>query len=275
MNFEPETVFATNAEPDTRQNPYRTVPHWLKLAGGGLTVIVLLSLGWFGMHRLQHPQLTSMRDVENQVDDQAQRGSELTTATETQKGLPAVEATDDPNLPATADQPTPPLATVHQQTAELTQTIHLLKATVADQTSQSAAWQSQQTAILHTVQQQLTEQAGKLEQLAGLIKPNTATKDKPVKRPTSKLANKRKHRVKVTVPFNLISIDQWGDQTYAVLQHHGQWYEKTSGQTLLDWHIVSIDRDAQTLMVKNPQGQQQTVSMSANANRKHARQDEP
>ncbi len=274
MNLESETAYATNAEPDARQNQYHSVPHWLKLVGGGLAVMVLLSLGWFGMHRLQHPQPTPMRDVENQVYDQAQRGGELTTVPVTQKGLPSVETTNDLDRSATVDQPTQPLATVHQQTAELTQTINLLKAAVADQTSQTAAWQSQQTELLHTLQQQLTEQAGKLEHLAGLLQANTVTKAKPVKRSTSKSANHRKRRVKVKVPFDLISIDQWGDQTYAVLRHNGQWYEKTSGQTLLDWYIVSIDQDAQTLSVKNPQGHEQNLSMFV-ANRKNGRQDEP
>lgn len=271
MSFGPESSDFKITEPDIRQNPYRTVPHWLKLAGGGLAVIVLLSLGWFGIHRLQVPQPTPMRDVENQVDDQAKRGSELTTVPVKQKGVPSVETTSDLDRSTSVDQPTQPLAIVHQPTAELSQVINLLKTALANQTSQSAAWQSQQTELLHILQQQLTEQAGKLEQLAGLLKPITVTKAKPVKRSPSKSANHRKRRVKVKVPFDLISIDQWGDQTYAVLQHHDQWYEKTSGQTLLDWHIVSIDQDAQTLMVKNSQGYERTVSMSAKTNRKHVR----
>lgn len=273
MNLEPETETSNDTDPDIRQREWRSVPHWLKLAGGGLAALLLMLLFWVGMTHIDPPQPKSMLDVETQVDDQVKPGNDLETASTIPVVIPPAEATDDPNSPAAADLQTHPFAAENQQIAALTQAITLLKTALADQISQSEAWQSQQTDLMRTVQQQLTAQTTKLEQLEALLKQNTVAKTKPVKRPKSKSAKHQKRRVKLKVPFDVVSIDQWGDQAYAVLRHNGQWFEKTSGQTLLDWHIDSINRDTQTLKVKNSQGHSQTLSITSNVKRQHGRQD--
>lgn len=267
MNLELETETPNDTDPDIRQREWRSVPHWLKLAGGGLAALLVMLLFWVGMTHIDRPQPKSMLDVETQVDDQAKPGNELKTASTIPVVILPNEAPDDPYSPAAADLQTYPFAAANQQIAALTQTITSLKTALADQISQSEAWQSQQTDLMRTVQQQLTAQTNKLEQLEALLKQNTVAKAKPVKRPKSKSAKHQKRRVKLKVPFDVVSIDQWGDQAYAVLRHNGQWFEKTSGQTLLDWHIVSIQRDTQTLTLKNPQGYSQTLSITSSANR--------
>lgn len=267
MNLEPETETSNNVEPDTGQREWRSVPHWLKLAGGGLAALSVMLLFWVGMTHIDRPPPKSMFDVETQVDDQAKLGNDLKIAPETPVVLTPAEASDDSDSPAETDIQPRPFAAANQQIAALTQAITLLKTALADQISQYEAWQSQQTDLMRTVQQQLTAQTTKLEHLEALLKQNTVAKTKPVKRPKSKSAHHQKRRVKLKVPFDLVSIDQWGDQAYAVLRHNGQWLEKTSGQTLLDWHIDSINRDSQTLTVKNPQGHSQTLSITSNVNR--------
>ncbi|MCK9609219.1 MAG: hypothetical protein M0R33_22515 [Methylomonas sp.] len=279
MNLEPETEASNNVELDTVHREWRSAPHWLKLAGGGLAALLVMLLFWVGMTHIDPPKPKSMLDVETQVDDQVKPGNDLETASTIPVVILPTEAPEDPDSPAAVDIQTVmvnknrPFAAANQQIAALTQAITLLKTALADQISQYEAWQSQQTDLMRTVQQQLTAQTTKLEHLEALLKQNTVAKTKPVKRPKSKSAKHQKRRVKLKVPFDLVSIDQWGDQAYAVLRHNGQWFEKTTGQTLLDWHIDSINRDSQTLTVKNPQGHSQTLSITSNVNRQHGRPD--
>lgn len=273
MNLELETETPNDTDPDILQREWRSVPHWLKLAGGGLAALTVMLLFWIGLVSIDRPSPKSMFDVETQVDDQVKPGNDLETASTIPVVIPPAEATDDPNSPAAIDIQPSPLAAANQQIAALTQAVTSLKTALADQISQSEAWQSQQTNLMRTVQQQLTAQTNNLEQLEALLKQNTVAKTKPVKRPKSKSAKHQKRRVKLKVPFDVVSIDQWGDQMYAVLRHNGQWHEKTSGQTLLDWHIDSINRDTQTLTVKNSQGHSQTLSITSSINRQHGRQD--
>ncbi|OAI15616.1 hypothetical protein A1359_09390 [Methylomonas lenta] len=267
MNLELETEAPNDTDPDIRQREWRSVPHWLKLAGGGLAALLVMLLFWVGMTHIDPHKPKSMFDVEKQVDYQANLGNDLKIAPATPVVLTPAEASDDSDSPAAADIKSRPLAAANQQIAALTQAITLLKTALADQISQSEAWQSQQTDLMRTVQQQLTAQTTKLEQLEAQLKQNTVAKTKPVKRPNSKSAKHQKRRVKLKVPFDLVSIDQWGDQAYPVLRHNGQWHEKTSGQSLLEWRIDSINRDTQTLTVKNPQGHSQTLSITSNVNR--------
>ncbi|MDD2761503.1 MAG: hypothetical protein PHH11_14585 [Methylomonas sp.] len=272
MDHEPETAFSIDSEPDTGQRERRSAPYRLKLVGGGLAALLVLLLCWIGMARMYRPQPTSMLDVETRVDDRAKPGGDPAIAPVTTVDLSPAEAHDDPEGPAAAGKQTQPLAAASPQTAELTQVFAPLKAALDYQMTQSEVWQGQQTELLRTLQSQLAEQTSKLEQLTELVNQNTPAKAKPVKRTSSKSAHHKKRR-KLTVPFDLVSIDQWGDQRYAVLRHSGQWYEKTIGQALADWRIVSINRETQTLTVKSPQGRTQTLSTSPNANQQKGRQD--
>lgn len=273
MDLEPETASSIDAERDTGQRERRSVPHWLKLVGGGLAVSLVMLLCWIGITRNHRPQPISMLDVETRVDERAKPGGGSTTVPVTVVDLPSAEVLGDPESPASADEKARPLAAASPQIAELTQAIAPLKAAFTDQMSRSEVWQSQQTELLRTLQHQLAEQTAKLEQLAELLNQNTPAKAKPVKRTPTKSAHHRKRRGKLTVPFDLVSIDQWGDQAFAVLRQNGEWYEKATGQTILDWRIVSINRETQTLTVKNPQGQTQTLSINANVNQQNGLED--
>jgi hypothetical protein len=273
MDHEADTAFSIDSKQDTGQRERRSVPLWLKLVGGSLAVLLVILLCWISMTRIHRPQPTSMLDVETRVDDRAKPGGGLTAAPVTTVDLSPAKAHDDSESSAAAGNQTHTFAAASPQTAELTQAIAPLKAALADQTSRSEVWQSEQAELLRTLQHQLTAQSAKLEQLAALLNQSTPAKAKPVKRTPSKAAHRRKRRGKLTVPFDLVSIDQWGDQIYAVLRHSGQWDEKATGQTLADWRIVSINRDTQTLTVKKPQGQTQTLSIDSNTNQQNGRQD--
>ena len=270
MDHEPETAFSIDSEPDTGQRERRSAPYRLKLVGGGLAALLVLLLCWIGMARMYPPQPTSMLDVETRVDDRAKPGGDPAIAPVTTVDLSPAEARDDPESLAAAGKQSRPLAAASPQSAELTQAFAPLKAALDYQMSQSEVWQGQQTELLRTLQSQLAEQATKLEQLTELLNRNTPAKVEPVKRTSFKSAHHRKRR-KLTVPFDLVSIDQWGDQMYAVLRHSGQWYEKTIGHALADWRIVSINRETQTLTAISQQGRTQTLSLDANPNQQKGR----
>lgn len=68
---------------------------------------------------------------------------------------------------------------------------------------------------------------------------------------------KKSYRYKtVTLPFTLVSVDQWGDNAYAVVRLYGQLHELTVGQSVDNgrWQVKSIDRFGRMAVFTNNRG---------------------
>jgi hypothetical protein len=245
---------------------FQPLPHWLLLGGIVLSVLVMSLLGGLLSGRLLKPAPDALVAVETQVATAhlKQAGQPLAAPNKTAV-TPAPGAGDkpvaasSPNSDPLAPTPTP------EPTAMLTQDITALKAALADQFRHQQEGHSQQAIQLAALQQQLTAQASQLAQLDRLLN-KTAAKAKPHTPPKPKASGNRKEPATVAVPFQLVSIDQWGETHIAVLRQGGQLHEKTTGQTLQDWQLIAINPVEQTLSVKSPAGFLHTLAISTHLN---------
>jgi hypothetical protein len=107
--------------------------------------------------------------------------------------------------------------------------------------------QQGQDQLIEELQSQLTAQSAQIDQLQSNIK---------ARQSYAKRKNKKVARYKsVALPFTLVSVDQWGDDTYAVVRQYGRLYELTAGQSVDNsWHVQSIDRSRRIAVFKNSKG---------------------
>jgi len=61
----------------------------------------------------------------------------------------------------------------------------------------------------------------------------------------------------------LVSIDQWGNELYAVLRLQGQLHELRNGQELSGWQVYSVDRLRRAVMFKNKAGTRKELSVKS------------
>lgn len=263
MKPEPQTSTPNQAAQAVQFQP---LPHWLLLGGIVLSVLVMSLLGWLLSGRLHKPAPDALVAVETQVATAhlKQVGQPLVAPNKTAV-TPAPDAWGQPDVANVNSDPQPAAAAAIESKSELTQDITALKAALADQFRHQQEGHSQQAIQLAALQQQLTAQASQLAQLESLLK-KTAAKAKPHIPPKPKASGNRKEPATVAVPFQLVSIDQWGETHVAVLRQGGQLHEKTTGQTLQDWQLIAINPVEQTLSVKSPAGFLHTLAISTHLN---------
>ncbi len=118
---------------------------------------------------------------------------------------------------------------IESQLAELQE---LLNDLIADNKT-GQAHQDERISLLQT---QLTAQELKIEQLK---QNQTNTKAIQLRKRNKKRTKTRKD--KITVPFTLVSIDQWGSDYFAIVRSNNLIFELTIDRALLGWRVVSIN----------------------------------
>lgn len=140
--------------------------------------------------------------------------------------------------------------------------IETLRQELTESMSELETSQKQQEALIADVQNRLISQNQKIAQLEVLL----INQSKPKPRLQHVRAAKPKpvtHQPQAArVPFILVSIDQWGKDTYAILRHEGQLYEKTRGQTLSGWTLLALDRTTDTVSMKDPAGRLRELAVT-------------
>ena len=114
--------------------------------------------------------------------------------------------------------------------------------------------QQEQDSLIQQLQEQLTAQAVLIEQLQTNLK---------ARQLAAKTKKKNKRYGKTKLPFTLVSIDQWGNELYAVLRLQGQLHELRNGQALNGWQVYSFDRLRRTVMFKNKAGTRKELSVKS------------
>jgi len=64
-----------------------------------------------------------------------------------------------------------------------------------------------------------------------------------------------------TPPLQLVSVDQWGDQTFAVLRYQGQLHAMRPGSSLLNWTLERFTESGDGIYVVNRRGQHALLSL--------------
>ena len=114
--------------------------------------------------------------------------------------------------------------------------------------------QQQQDSLIQQLQEQLTAQAVQIEQLQTHLK---------ARQLVAKSNKKNKRYVTTKLPFALVSIDQWGNELYAVLRLQGQLHELRNGQELNGWQLYSFDHLRRTVVFKNKAGIRKELSVKS------------
>lgn len=109
--------------------------------------------------------------------------------------------------------------------------------------------QQGQDALIQDLQSQLTAQTAKIEQLLNNAKASLA-------KATKVKTKSRKHSAsyRVRPPFELVSVDQWGNDTYAVVRYQQHLHELSIGQSLKGWVVSDFGRYHREVMFKNKAG---------------------
>ena len=112
----------------------------------------------------------------------------------------------------------------------------------------------EQDSLIQQLREQVTAQAVQIEQLQTHLK---------ARQLAVKTKQKSKRYGKTKLPFTLVSIDQWGNELYAVLRSQGQLHELRNGQALNGWQVYSFNRLGRTVIFKNKAGTRKELSMKS------------
>ena len=217
----------------------QAVPNSIKFGAVGLLVLFNGLILWF---------TSSSDDEESQMQAKAKTLIDIESPV---KNLASKIPVSEPVNPLeeinqTASDETPPsYANLNKQNElKFSQLEEKLQQLVSDNNSR----QHGQDPLHKDLQAQLTAQSIKIQQLQDNLKARqlaaaASTKKKPVKR----------YR-KIIPPFTLVSIDQWGNDLYAMVRSQGQLHELTHGQTVNGWYVDSFDRPRNAVSFKNKSG---------------------
>lgn len=232
MNTQPSNKKTTDSgSSSSANNEIKPLPNGFKQAGIGLVIFILIVLVYLIISNRSDdsssPQLPLL-DVEQSQESFAEQLDEKTESA-LERLLPVHSDTtlhqEFQSENKLADKP----KQIESQLAELQE---LLNDLIADNKSDQAH-QDERISLLQT---QLTAQELKIEQL----KKNQSTA-KVIK---TRIRNKKRTKTrknKLTVPFTLVSIDQWDSDYFAIVRSDNLIYELTIDRALLGWRVVSIN----------------------------------
>jgi len=216
----------------------KPMPDLIKYGLIGLLALVLIVL-WmvFSSGDSDNSQAQTLVDIETPVQNlQAEIDSQDSVINPIE---PFSENKHEANLADELDLP----FVNHAQEDELKLT------TLEDQLNQlildNKERQQKQDSLIQQLQEQVTEQAVQIERLQTHLK---------ARQLAAKIKKKSKRYRKTKLPFTLVSIDQWGNELYAVLRLQGQLHELRNGQELNGWLVYSFDRLRRTVVFKNKAG---------------------
>ena len=215
----------------------QSVPNSIKYGAAGLLVILIGSILWFtSSSEDEESQVQSLFEIESSVQN---LDAEIPVG-EPVKPLEKINQTD-----SLSNETPSPYTNLNKQNEE--KLSHLEDRLQQLSSENNSRIQGQDLLIKH-LQAQLTAQSIKIQQLQDNLKARqlaavASKKKKPVKR----------YR-KTIPPFTLVSIDQWGNDLYAVVRLQGQLHELAQGQTVNGWYVDSFDRTRNAVSFKNKAG---------------------
>ncbi len=214
----------------------KPMPNSIKYGIIGLLMLVLIILWIVFSSGGGDDHTQALVDIESPIQNLEPEGSTLPASIPVE---PFAESKQDTKL---ADEPDLPLVNKPQiDELKLTQLENQLNQLILENNGR----QKDQDQLMTQLQNQLIAQTTQIEQLQTKLQ-------------TQQLAIKVKKRPKPykkpRLRFTLVSIDQWGDQIYAVVRLQGQLHELIKGQGLDNWQVYSVDRLLGTVMFKNKAG---------------------
>jgi hypothetical protein len=229
-----ETVTAEEDKAATLQ----PVPAWIKQGAIGLAAVIAILVVWMIVSGGDNNDSQKiLADIETPAE-LIEAPSQPITIIEPEVQLPIhSEEKLEEALNKSAEINPPPDDKTSQILQQLTET-----------TLENNAGQKRQDALIQDLQSQLTAQALKITQLQSrLTKPKRSAKK-------GTRTTKR-----IIAPFTLVSVDQWGNNLYAILRYQGELHELTLGQRLMGWRVDAIDRNKSAVNLKHTSGKRKEL----------------
>ena len=230
----------THSVPETNDQEYtpQPMPDWMKYGGMALLALVVFIMIWlFSSSGDDKPEkVPASVAVES---DGSLLKQQLTTpaAAIPAKTQGVYNESALPEVPRD-DQIQPLKAQISQLKRQITQMQQDFK---ADQKRQDEAFSTLKQWV-ESMKQELTD-----------------LKNQRISSPQKIVAVKKKrtykkYRKPVSLPFTLVSIDQWGQELYAVLRFQGHLIDVSVGQQLSGWTITGINREQGKVFLKGSRG---------------------
>lgn len=147
--------------------------------------------------------------------------------------------------------------TITTQLTDLNAQIEWIRTALQHQTEQITQHQTHLKQYQQTLIERLTEQDVHIDQLGAMVaklktKRQVKLKQNEKRQPHKIRDIKRQPKVRVT----LASIDQWGDESVAVLQDQTRLVSLRTGDQYQNWEMTNIDVDQQTVTLVKPNQKQ-------------------
>ncbi len=232
------------------------IPDWVKYGGAALAAVVVIILLLFTITGDDEPA-THLVDLESEsrssfsppsenIDGQpigAAKELEQTPEIETEKLAEAHNADPEHSLPFASD------------TSETLKKLEQLQTDLSEFEIANDSRQNQQDALIKDLQDGLMSQQLQIDQVLDRLKPK-----KPIRKPVKQFKPKPRP---VIAPFSLVSVDQWGSESYAVFRYQGQLVELTIGQAIDQWTVEDMNRVMGTVTIKNRSGERKVLSIQS------------
>lgn len=218
------------------------IPAWAKYGGAALAAVVVIILLLFtttgddepptNLVDLESDSRSSFPPLSENIDAQPKdvaKELEQTPEIETEKLAEARNAYPELSLPFASD------------TSEFETTNDSRK--------------NQQDALIKELQDRLMSQQLQIDQVFNRLKPK-----KPIRKPVKQFKPKPRPAI---APFSLVSVDQWGSESYAVFRYQGQLVELTIGQAIEQWTVEDMNRAAGVVTLKNQSGERKVLSIQS------------
>jgi len=222
------------------------MPGWMKYAGIGLAVFVLLAIIW----------MFSSGDDKAEAVPVAADIEKSDVSTHLAQQLSTKKTLIPPETQGVYNEPTPSETNIYDEINPIKARINQLNQQISQLTQQFDTDQKRQDEVVLSLKQQLET----MNQALIALKKQVESRPKPTQRIAKKRAIK-KYRKPVTVPFSLVSIDHWGDRVYAVIRFQGHLIDVSEGQQLAGWTVTAINPDLGKVFIKGSHGRIKKLSI--------------
>ncbi len=147
--------------------------------------------------------------------------------------------------------------TITTQFTDLNAQIELIYTALQHQTEQITQYQTHLKQYQQALIERLTVQDEHIDQIGTMIAKLKTKRQVKLRQNEKRQAHKIRHiRRKPKARITLASIDQWGDESVAVLQDQTSLVSLRTGDQYQNWEMTNIDVDQQTVTLVKPNQKQ-------------------
>ncbi|PKM35484.1 MAG: hypothetical protein CVV06_16055 [Gammaproteobacteria bacterium HGW-Gammaproteobacteria-10] len=232
------------------------IPAWVKYGGAALAAVVVIILLLFTTTGDDEPA-TNLVDLESDSRSSFPPLSENIDAQliDVAKELEQTFESDPEQLAKTGNAYPELSLPFASDTSETLKKLEQLQSDLTEFETANDSRQNQQDVLIKDLQDRLMSQQLQIDQVLKHLQPK-----KPIRKPVKQFKPKPRPAI---APFSLVSVDQWGSESYAVFRYQGQLVELTIGQAIDQWTVEDMNRVMGTVTIKNQSGERKVLSIQS------------